>query len=102
MLKLGKQATSAYERMSAELGKGEDAPSSKKSAMKEKPAEETSAPSSSVSELIGKVEEAIKRRNWKLLESFWGELKPMIEEPEEEEEVGPQLPEEVPSQQPPV
>jgi hypothetical protein len=74
-LKIGKQATSAYERSVASKS---DAKSGREGAAK---GEDVAAASStaSVGELVSKIEMAIERRNWRLLESFWEELRPQIE-----------------------
>lgn len=76
-LMIGKQATSAYER-----NKNKD----KKS--KEPAPSDTSVETESsagIEELATKIDDAIERRNWKLLESFWSELRPKLSSLEEEE-----------------
>lgn len=80
-LMIGKQATSAYERNKKAKEEGKAASPSPDTQSESSSPE----PGGSVTELIGKIEDAIDRRNWKLLESFWSDLRPMLSKLEEEE-----------------
>lgn len=76
-LMIGKQATSAYERNKKKEKKSEEPAPSDTS---------TETPTSAgIGELASKIDDAIERRNWKLLESFWSELRPKLSSLEEEE-----------------